>query len=166
MDIEALKKAIDDGIVRGVGLDVFPKEPKNNDDPFESEIIGQPNTILTPHIGGSTEEAQEHIADFVPNKIMDYINTGSTANSVNFPNLSLPEFKNSHRFIHIHKNKPGILAEIDQVLANHKINIIGQYLKTSEKVGYVITDIDRAYEANVKKDLKLINGTLRFRVLY
>ncbi|MCP4456657.1 MAG: phosphoglycerate dehydrogenase [Cytophagales bacterium] len=166
VDIEALTKARNDGIVRGIGVDVFPIEPKSNEYPFESKLIGQPNTILTPHIGGSTEEAQEHIADFVPNKIMNYINTGSTANSVNFPSLSLPEFKNSHRFIHIHKNKPGILAKIDQVLANHNINIIGQYLKTSEKVGYVITDIDKAYEANVKKDLKLINGTLRFRVLY
>jgi len=166
VDIGAMQKAMESGKVRGAGVDVFPKEPKSNGDPFESELIGQPNTILTPHIGGSTEEAQENIADFVPNKIMDYINTGSTANSVNFPSLTLPEFKNSHRFIHIHKNKPGLLAEIDQVLASHKINIIGQYLKTSESIGYVITDIDKAYEANVKKDLKMIKGTLRFRVLY
>lgn len=166
VNIEALKKAMDQGTVRGAGVDVFPTEPKSNQYPFESDLIGQPNTILTPHIGGSTEEAQEHIADFVPNKIMEYINTGSTKNSVNFPNLSLPEFKNSHRFIHIHKNKPGILAEIDRVIAGYKINIIGQYLKTNESIGYVITDIEADYESNVKKDLKLIKGTLRFRVLY
>ncbi len=166
VNITALKEAIEEGKVRGAGIDVFPSEPKNNQDLFESELIGQPNTLLTPHIGGSTEEAQENIADFVPGKIMDYINSGSTASSVNFPNLSLPEFEHSHRFIHIHKNMPGILAEIDQVLANHRINIVGQYLKTNENVGYVITDIDKDYKVNVKKDLKMINGTLRFRVLY
>lgn len=166
VDIDALKKAMEDGTVRGAGVDVFPEEPKSNKESFESVLIGQPNTLLTPHIGGSTEEAQEHIADFVPNKIMDYINTGSTANSVNFPNLSLPEFKNSHRFIHIHKNEPGILAEIDQVLASHKMNIVGQYLKTNEKIGYVITDVDSEYESIVKKDLKMIKGTLKFRVVY
>lgn len=166
VNIDALKRAMDQRIVRGVGVDVFPAEPKSNQDPFDSLLSGQDNTILTPHIGGSTEEAQEHIADFVPNKIMDYINTGSTTNSVNFPDLSLPEFKNSHRFIHIHRNVPGVLAEINQVLANHKINITGQYLKTNEKIGYVITDIDKDYETKVKKDLKIINGTLRFRVLY
>ncbi len=166
VDIHALKEAIESKKIAGASVDVFPEEPKNNDDPFVSELIGLPNTILTPHIGGSTEEAQENIAEFVPNKIMDYINTGSTANSVNFPNLSLPELTNAHRFIHVHSNEPGILAEINRILAQHKINIVGQYLKTNEKIGYVITDIDKAYEPEVKKDLKKIKGTLRFRVLY
>lgn len=166
VEISALKNAILSGKVAGASIDVFPEEPKNNNDPFVSELKGLPNLILTPHIGGSTEEAQVNIAEFVPNKIMDYVNTGSTANSVNFPNLTLPELKNAHRFIHVHGNEPGVLAEINRILAEHKINIVGQYLKTNEKIGYVITDIDKEYEPQVKKDLKKIKGTLRFRVLY
>ena len=166
VDITALKDAILSGKVAGASVDVFPEEPKNNNDPFVSELMGLPNLILTPHIGGSTEEAQVNIAEFVPNKIMDYVNSGSTANSVNFPNLTLPELKNAHRFIHVHGNEPGVLAEINKILAEHKINIVGQYLKTNEKIGYVITDIDKDYEPQVKKDLKKIKGTLRFRVLY
>jgi D-3-phosphoglycerate dehydrogenase len=166
VDISALKSAILSGKVAGASVDVFPEEPKNNNDPFDSELKGLPNLILTPHIGGSTEEAQINIAEFVPNKIMDYVNTGNTGNSVNFPNLSLPELKDAHRFIHVHSNEPGVLAEINKILAEHKINIVGQYLKTNEKIGYVITDIDKDYEPQVKKDLKKIKGTLRFRVLY
>lgn len=166
VDIGALREAIETRKIRGAAVDVFPEEPKNNDDPFLSQLQGLPNTLLTPHIGGSTEEAQENIAEFVPNKIIDYINSGSTANSVNFPNLTLPELRDAHRFIHIHKNEPGVLAKINRILADHKINIVGQYLKTNENIGYVITDIDKDYEPIVKKDLKMIEGTLRFRVLY
>jgi len=166
VEIDALQEAIESGKVKGAGVDVFPKEPKSNDSPFESELIGSKNTILTPHVGGSTEEAQENIAEFVPNKLITYINSGSTANSVNFPNLTLPAFKNAHRFIHIHKNEPGVLAKINQTLANFDINVIGQHLKTNEVIGYVITDIDKEYEQEIKKELKKITGTLRFRVLY
>lgn len=166
VDIEALNDALESGKLRGASVDVFPSEPKNNDEPFESELKGQRNTILTPHIGGSTEEAQENIADFVPNKIIEYINGGSTANSVNFPNLTLPALTDAHRFMHIHKNEPGVLAEINRTLAEHNINVVGQYLKTNESIGYVITDIDKDYEPGIKKDLKKIAGTLRFRVLY
>jgi D-3-phosphoglycerate dehydrogenase len=166
VDIPALKNAIESGKVRGAGIDVFPEEPKTNDDPFASELIGLPNTMLTPHIGGSTLEAQENIAQFVPNKIMDYINTGSTTNSVNFPNLQLPQLENAHRLIHVHHNTPGILAKINNVLADHDINITGQYLKTNETIGYVITDIDKKYSQDVIKDLKNIKNTIKFRVLY
>lgn len=166
VDIAALKKAIESGKVRGAAVDVFPKEPKTNDEPFTSELIGLPNTLLTPHIGGSTLEAQENIAQFVPGKIMDYINTGGTTNSVNFPNLQLPRLENAHRLIHVHHNTPGILAKINNVLAGHNINIIGQYLKTNELIGYVITDIDKKYSQDVIKDLKNISNTIRFRVLY
>ena len=166
VDIPALKRAIESGKVRGAGVDVFPEEPKTNDDPFTSELLGLPNTIITPHIGGSTLEAQENIASFVPNKIMDYINTGSTTNSVNFPNLQLPRLENAHRLIHVHLNTPGILASINNVLANHNINITGQYLKTNEIIGYVITDIDKQYSEDVIKDLKSIKNTIKFRVLY
>lgn len=164
--VPALKAAIESGKIRGAGVDVFPEEPKSNNDPFESELIGLPNTILTPHIGGSTLEAQENIADFVPNKIMDYINTGNTALSVNFPNITLPKLHNAHRLIHIHANKPGILAKINKVLAEHDANIDGQYLKTNETVGYVITDINKAYDKDLITALKKIEHTIKFRVLY
>lgn len=166
VDIQALKESVENGTVKGVGIDVFPEEPKSNNDEFISELRGLPNVILTPHIGGSTLEAQENIADFVPNKLMEYINTGSTTNSVNFPNLQLPSWKNAHRLIHIHHNMPGILAKINNIFAEYDINIAGQYLKTNESIGYVITDIDKAYDEHVIQKLKSIENTIRFRVLY
>lgn len=132
VDISALKSNIESGKIKGCAVDVFPEEPKSNKDPFESELKGLPNTILSPHIGGSTEEAQENIGNFVPNRIMDYINTGTTTNSVNFPNLTLPRLQNAHRLIHIHKNVPGIIAKINQLFAKHEINIAGQYLKPTK----------------------------------
>ncbi|MFD2201290.1 phosphoglycerate dehydrogenase [Shivajiella indica] len=166
VDIKALKTALDSGHISGAAVDVFPEEPKNNDEPFVSELIGSRNTILTPHIGGSTSEAQVNIAQFVPGKIMEYINTGNTYNSVNFPNIQLPFLKDAHRLIHIHQNEPGVLAKINQCLAKHEINIVGQYLKTNEKIGYVITDIDKAYSPEVIDSMRTIPGTIRFRVLY
>lgn len=166
VDVDALKKHLEAGRLRGAGVDVFPKEPKTNQEEFESVLRGLPNLILTPHIGGSTEEAQENIGNFVPGKIIEYINTGSTTNSVNFPNLQLPILENAHRLIHIHHNKPGIIAHINRILASHDINIVGQYLKTNETIGYVITDIDKEYDSEVIKDLKEIEGTIRFRILY
>jgi D-3-phosphoglycerate dehydrogenase len=131
-----------------------------------SELRGLPNTILTPHIGGSTLEAQYNIADYVPARIMDYINTGSTSGSVNFPNIVLPSLTNAHRFIHVHHNETGVLAQINKILANSSLNIVGQYLKTNEEIGYVITDVDKNYDQDVIKELKGIKGTIRFRVLY
>lgn len=166
VDIPALKKHIFSGKIIGASVDVFPEEPLSNNDEFISELRGLPNTILTPHIGGSTKEAQRNIADFVPGKIIDYINTGSTNNSVNFPNIVLPKLKDAHRFIHIHHNEPGILAKINHALAESNMNIVGQYLKTNEKIGYVITDINKDYGQEVITDLKNIRGTIRFRVLY
>lgn len=166
VDIPALRDAIVSGHLAGTAVDVFPEEPKNNKEPFVSELIGLPNTILTPHIGGSTLEAQENIARFVPGKIMEYINTGNTYNSVNFPNIQLPFLQSAHRLIHIHMNEPGVLAKINLSLANFNINIVGQYLKTNEKIGYVITDIDKAYSPELIDAMKQIPGTIRFRVLY
>ncbi len=166
VDIEALAKNIESGKILGAGVDVFPQEPKSNSEEFISRLRNLPNTILSPHIGGSTLEAQENIGTFVPGKIMEYINTGSTSNSVNFPNLQLPTLKDAHRLIHIHENMPGILARINKVLADHEINIVGQYLKTNEKIGYVITDIDKAYDRDVIKALRKIEHTIKFRVLY
>lgn len=166
VDIPSLTAALKSGKLRGAGIDVFPEEPKSNKDPFASELIDLPNLILTPHIGGSTLEAQENIADFVPGKIVEYVNTGNTFNSVNFPNLQLPTFTNAHRLLHIHKNVSGVMAQINAVLAKHETNIVGQYLKTNEQIGYVITDIDKQYNRAVIKDLKAIENTIKFRVLY
>ena len=166
VDILALKEAILSGKVIGAGVDVFPEEPKSNNDPFTSELMGLPNTILTPHIGGSTLEAQENIADFVPRKIMDYINTGNTENSVNFPNITLPPLKDAHRLIHIHKNRPGVLAKINNTLAEFEANIVGQHLKTNESIGYVITDINKQYGKELSKAMKKIEHTIKFRMLY
>lgn len=166
VDIDSLVDNINNGKIHGTSIDVFPEEPLSNDHPFKSPLMGMKNTILTPHVGGSTLEAQENIADFVPSKIIEYINTGSTTNSVNFPNITLPGLSQAHRFIHIHKNEPGVLAEINNVLAKHGINIGGQYLKTNDIIGYVITDIDKNYKEEAINDLKRVRGTLRFRVLY
>lgn len=166
VDIASLVANIKSGKIIGAGVDVFPYEPKNNSEEFINELRGLPNVILTPHIGGSTEEAQLNIANFVPNRIMEYINTGNTFQSVNFPNIQLPELKNAHRLIHLHNNVPGILAQINNNLAKHHINILGQYLKTNEQVGYVITDIDKKYDKEVISDLKNIQNTIKFRILY
>ena len=166
VEISALKEAILNKKVAGCAVDVFPYEPVSNQETFVSELRGLPNTILTPHIGGSTEEAQENIGNFVPSRIMEYINTGSTSNSVNFPNLTLPELENAHRLIHIHNNVPGILARINKTLADNGINIAGQYLKTTESIGYVITDINKQYSQELIKELRAIEHTIKFRVLY
>ncbi len=166
VDVKALRENIVSGKVAGCAVDVFPHEPISNNEEFISELRGLPNTILSPHIGGSTAEAQQNIGNFVPGKLMDYINTGSTSNSVNFPNLTLPTLENAHRLIHIHNNVPGILAKINKVLADNGINIAGQYLKTNEQIGYVITDINKEYNKDVIKDLRAIEHTIKFRVLY
>ena len=166
VDINALRESILSGKVAGCGIDVFPEEPASNAEEFVSPLRGLPNTILTPHIGGSTSEAQENIGYFVPAKIADYINTGSTSNSVNFPNLTLPTLKDAHRLIHIPANVPGVLARINRVLADSGVNIVGQYLKTNEQIGYVITDINKAYNKEVIKALRKIEHTIKFRVLY
>jgi D-3-phosphoglycerate dehydrogenase len=166
VDIKALRENIQNGKVAGCAIDVFPHEPVSNDEEFHSELRGLPNTIITPHIGGSTLEAQENIGNFVPAKMIDYINTGSTSISVNFPNLTLPILKDAHRLIHIHHNVPGILAKINQVLADHGINIVGQYLKTNELIGYVITDINKEYDKDIIVKLRAIDQTIKFRMLY
>ncbi len=166
VDLNALRQNLDSGKIAGAAIDVFPEEPDGNDSPFQSVMQGAPNTLLTPHIGGSTLEAQQHIASFVPEKLIAYVNSGNTFSSVNFPNLQLPLVQDAHRLIHIHDNVPGLLAKINSILARHEINIVGQYLKTNEWVGYVITDINKEYDEALITELKSIRNTIRFRVLY
>lgn len=165
-DIDALAESVKNGKIRGAAIDVFPIEPKSNEEPFVSPLQNLPNVILTPHIGAATREAQYNIAQFVSEKVIDYINTGNTYLSVNLPNIQLPDQGNSHRLLHLHKNVPGIMAKINSHLADHNINILGQHLKTNEQVGYVITDVDKQYDRRILRILKTIPDTIRFRVLY
>ena len=165
VDIPQLKEALKSKKLAGAAIDVYPSEPGKNGS-FKSELQRLDNVILTPHIGGSTEEAQRNIADFVPNKIMDYINSGNTTDAINFPNIRLPKQINAHRFLHIHENVPGIMAKINEVLAQYDMNITGQYLSTDSEVGYVITDLDKDYNKEVIKALKQVEHTIKFRVLY
>jgi D-3-phosphoglycerate dehydrogenase len=165
VDVPALAAALRSGQLGGAAIDVFPYEPKTNNESFESELRGLPNVLLTPHIGGSTAEAQRNIAEFVPERIMEYINSGNTQQSVNFPNIQLPT-QQAHRLIHIHANVPGVLANINNVLAQHHVNILGQYLKTNELIGYVITDINKQYDQDVIQALRAVEHTIKFRVLY
>jgi D-3-phosphoglycerate dehydrogenase len=165
VDIPALVAALKSGKLAGAAVDVYPEEPAKNGE-FYTELQGLDNVILTPHVGGSTEEAQRDIADFVPSKIMAYINSGNTVDAVNFPNIRLPRQTNAHRFLHIHKNVSGVMAKINKILAKYDLNITGQYLSTDSKVGYVITDLDKEYNKEVIEKLRNIEGTIKFRVLY
>ena len=166
VDIDSLIKNIKSKKIMGAALDVFPEEPSNNKEKFKSKVKGIEEIILSPHIGGSTKEAQKNIGSYVPDKIIDFINSGNTSSSVNFPKLSLPEQSDSHRLIHIHKNQPGVMLEINKIISEYNINIKGQYLKTNEEIGYVITDIDSVYNKEVVKSLKNIPATIKLRVLY
>jgi len=166
VDIEALAAAIKEGRVAGAGLDVYPYEPLSNKEEFLCNLRGLPNVILTPHIGGSTLEAQRNIAQYVSARLIEYINTGSSFGSVNFPNIQLPTLQKAHRFLHVHSNVPGILAQINGILAKGKMNILGQYLKTNEQIGYVITDVNKKDNDSIVSELKEIPETIKFRVLY
>ena len=166
IDHNLLRQQLESGKLYGAAIDVFPEEPAADKEQFHSPLAAMDNVILTPHIGGKTKEAEANTAHFVPRQVIDYINTGNTFGSINFPGLQLPELKNAHRLIHIHENRPGLLAKINSILAEHQINIIGQYLQTNEHIGYVITDINKKYSNAVLKDLKGIEHTIKFRVLY
>lgn len=166
VDVGALAQAMGSGRIAGAAVDVFPEEPRTNADPFESPLQGLRNMILTPHIGGSTEEAQEAIAEFAAERLLGYLNRGDTTFSVNLPNVQLAEVSGAHRLLHIHRNQPGVLAELNQALAAAGLNILGQHLKTSERVGYVITDVDRDYDREALGVLKAVPGTLKFRTLH
>ncbi len=166
VDIEAMIENLKSGKIRGAAVDVFPEEPGTNSQPFISELKGFENVILTPHIGGSTEEAQLDIGNSVAKKIIQYINTGSTHGSVNLPQIQLPELQRAHRIMHIHENVKGVLAQINNILLEYDNNILGQYLKTNENMGYVITDIDNFHNVELERKLREIPNTLRYRILY
>ncbi len=166
VDIEALSESLKAGRLSGAAIDVFPKEPKSNDEVFDSPLRGLKNVILTPHIGGSTQEAQRNIGVEVASKIIQYSDLGSTAGAVNFPNISLAPQKKAHRLLHAHKNQPGVIVEINRVLASSEANILGQFLGTTNELGYVVVDVDSAYQEGLREKLQAIPGTLRCRILY
>ncbi|HUX67194.1 MAG TPA: phosphoglycerate dehydrogenase [Terriglobales bacterium] len=169
VEIEALAEALRAQRLGGAALDVFPREPKGGGEEFASPLRGLDQVILTPHIGGSTEEAQQSIGTEVASKLIKYSNNGSTLGAVNFPEVSLPEHPGLHRLLHIHRNRPGVLSEINAIFSGLQINIAGQYLQTNATLGYVVMDIEgdaRAATAELKRRLEQIPGTLRTRVLY
>lgn len=166
VDIDALTKALADSHLLGTAIDVFPVEPKSNNDEFLSPLRGFDNAILTPHIGGSTQEAQENIGVEVAEKLVRYSDNGSTLTSVNFPEVALPPHPNHHRLLHVHENRPGVLSAINTVFAENQINIGSQFLQTSDKIGYVVIDVDRDYSDVALEKLSEIEGTIRCRVLF
>ena len=166
VDIDALTGALQSNKLSGAAIDVFPVEPKGNDEEFISPLRAFDNVILTPHIGGSTQEAQENIGFEVAGKLVKYSDNGSTLSAVNFPEVSLPEHKGRSRLLHIHKNQPGVLTKINDAFAKHNINIAGQYLQTNADIGYVVIDIDSDDVEQALNELRAIPGTLRARVLH
>lgn len=166
VDIDALVDALRGGKLLGAAIDVFPVEPKSNDDEFVSPLREFDNVILTPHVGGSTAEAQANIGLEVAEKLSTYSDNGTSVSSVNFPEVALPSHPDQHRLLHIHENIPGVLSEINQVFSENGINICGQYLQTNEDIGYVVIDVDKAYGELALKKLKSVKGTIRCRVLF
>jgi len=166
IDLEALARAIEEKHIAGAAIDVFPVEPEKNGDPFTTPLQGLPNVLLTPHIGGSTEEAQQNIGEDVSNKLYQYLEKGITTGSHTVPALSLPAQEGAHRILHIHNNVPGVLGEINTRLSEHKINIVGQYLKTNELIGYAVLDVDKKLSSKALHLLKEVKGTIKVRLLY
>ena len=165
VDHAALRRNIESGHIAGAAIDVFPSEPKGRDDEFISELRGLPNVILTPHIGGSTEEAQQDIGEFVAGKLADYMASGATSLSVNMPGVTLPVMSGTHRLVHLHQNVPGVRASINRVLADHGVNVEGQLLRTKDEVGYVLTDIGSEYSESVLAELRAMPVTISLRTL-
>ena len=165
VDHAALRAHLESGHLAGAAIDVFPSEPKGKGDPFVSELRGLPNVVLTPHVGGSTEEAQQDIGRFVAGKLHDYLSLGSTSMSVNLPNLVLPPNAGEHRVTHVHANVPGVMAAVNSLFASHGMNIEGQYLGTRGDVGYAITDTPSDFSDDVVDALAAMQATIRLRVL-
>jgi D-3-phosphoglycerate dehydrogenase len=165
VDVDALREGLESGRIGGAAIDVFPEEPKKKGDPFVSPLQGLSNVILTPHIGGSTEEAQRDIGQFVATRLRDYVQHGSTSLSVNLPSLSLEQPSGTHRIAHLHLNVPGVLATVNQAFAEHGVNIEAQLLATRGELGYVVTDIASGTTPDVVAALEAMPETVRLRVL-
>ena len=166
VDLEALAEAIKEKHIAGAAIDVFPVEPEKNGDTFSTPLQGLSNVLLTPHIGGSTEEAQENIGEDVSIKLYQYLERGVSNGSHTIPSLSLPPVDGAHRILHIHKNVPGVLGAINTLLSKNKINIVGQYLKTNDEIGYVVLDVDSKLSKQAMTLLKEVKETIRVRMLY
>jgi D-3-phosphoglycerate dehydrogenase len=166
VDLDALSKSLQEGHLSGAAIDVFPWEPEKNGDQFSSPLQNLPNVLLTPHIGGSTEEAQHNIGEDVSSKLLQYLEMGSTYGSHTVPELNLTPVEGTHRILHIHQNVPGVLSEINISLSDHKINILGQYLKTNDEIGYVVLDVDKKLSKNAADLLRQVKGTIKVRLLY
>ena len=166
VDLHALRKSIEDGHIGGAAIDVYPWEPEKNGDRFQTPLQDLPNVILTPHIGGSTEEAQQNIGEDVSVKLFNYLEKGITFGSHTVPALALPPQEGSHRILHIHRNVPGVLSEINTRLSKDKINILGQYLKTNEDIGYVVLDVDKQLSNRALQLLKEVKESIKVRMLY
>lgn len=167
VDLDALAIALKQGRLRGAAVDVFPVEPRSNDERFVSPLQGIPNVILTPHIGGSTEEAQDRIGSEVARKLVDYVETGSTLGAVNFPQVQIPPRIGGVRFLHVHRNVPGVLGHVNQAFARRDVNIASQYLQTEGELGYVVVEADAApaERAGILAELDRIEGTVRTRLI-
>ncbi len=167
VNVIALAKHLKSGKVAGAAIDVFPDEPKDTKEPFLTPLQGLPNVLLTPHIGGSTEEAQENIAEFVSDKLIEYVRTGSTFTSVNFPRINLPgaDGSQAHRLLHVHHNVPGVLSQINGIFAKNNVNVLSQYLRTNELIGYAIADVDKEYKDSLFDDLRDVSHTIRLRIV-
>ncbi|MBU6158493.1 MAG: phosphoglycerate dehydrogenase [Bacteroidetes bacterium] len=166
VDLVALKDALENGHLSGAAIDVFPIEPEKTGDSFSTPLQQLSNVILTPHIGGSTEEAQQNIGEDVSQKLMRFLESGVTIGSHTVPELALPLQEGAHRILHIHKNVPGVLSAINTQLSNHRINIVGQYLKTNDQIGYVVLDVDRGLSKQALNLLREIKETIKVRVVY
>ncbi|MDQ6756832.1 MAG: phosphoglycerate dehydrogenase [Bacteroidota bacterium] len=166
VDLNALRKALQDGYLAGAAVDVYPTEPEKNGDKFSTPLQGLSNVILTPHIGGSTEEAQQNIGEDVSNKLFNFLEKGITTGSHSVPALSLPPQEGTHRILHIHNNVPGVLSEINTQLSKHKINILAQYLKTNDLIGYVVLDVDKSLSGEALELLRKVKNTIKVRLLY
>lgn len=166
VDLDALKDALTSGQVGGAAVDVYPFEPEKNGDRFETSLQHLPNVLLTPHVGGSTEEAQENIGEDVSHKLFQFLEKGVTNGSHTVPPISLPPQEGTHRILHIHKNVPGVLSEINTQLSLNGINIIAQYLKTNDEIGYVVLDVDKELSSHARELLKEVKETIKVRLLY
>ncbi|MBL0928165.1 MAG: phosphoglycerate dehydrogenase [Phycisphaerales bacterium] len=166
-DLDALAAAIRSGRIAGAAVDVFPDEPESNDEPFRSPLMGLPNVILTPHIGGSTAEAQRNIAEEAAGKLIKFMNNGTTATAVNFPEVELPLLHDGHhRVLHYHRNVPGVLSNLHKVMADLRVNIVAEYLQSNPRYSYVIVDVDPSHGEALKEGLKKIPETIRLRTLW